>query len=79
VEKAKTMDNMKEKIQKQIEDWENAGVGTIESDALRIAALLSAFEEVPVEVLEALKQIESGPVEKSSAIYTVVKFLRQQI
>lgn len=68
------------KIEMQIGEWEDARTDNLHTLAIRTAALLSAQDNVPNEVLNALMQIESGEENgKSIHIYHVVKYLRSLV
>jgi phosphoribosylpyrophosphate synthetase len=67
---------MKDKIEQLIAAWEEVSVSTMETEAVRTAAIVSSVKEVPEEVLEALAMIESKDEPKSKSIYIVVQYLR---
>lgn len=68
------------RIEEQIEEWEDVRTDNLHTLAMRTAVLLSAQQDVPDEILNALMQIESGDENgKSIHVFHVLRYLRSLV
>ncbi len=63
---------MKDKIKGLIGEWEVISEGFVSEKAIKTAAFLSNFTDVPQEVLNALEKLEIGEGNKSRNIFLLV-------